>query len=196
LQAEAEATSYNVVTIHESFYFRGHLCMSFSLHDISLYELIKRNHFRGISLLVIKSFAMQLLITLRFLRKLHIIHCDLKPENILLQHSSMSKLKVIDFGSSCFNHERSMLQLILQPHSVKLSYLKMPLVYNVNLCMSSVAMHEQKYRYLYDSTLVVVSICLRRKRDNENVSGVFFAVQFTPIYKADFIALRKLYSVI
>lgn len=62
---------------------------------------------QGITLIVIKSFASQLLSTLRFLRKLHVIHCDLKPENILLQHPAMSKIKVIDFGSSCFNHERS-----------------------------------------------------------------------------------------
>ncbi|KAH7422312.1 hypothetical protein KP509_12G003100 [Ceratopteris richardii] len=105
-KAEEEATSHNVVTIHESFYFRGHLCISFSLHDISLYELIKRNNFQGISLVVIKSFATQLLATLKFLRKLRVIHCDLKPENILLQHPSMSKIKVIDFGSSCFDHEK------------------------------------------------------------------------------------------
>jgi serine/threonine protein kinase len=61
---------------------------------------------QGISLIVIKSFASQLLQTLRFLQKLHVIHCDLKPENILLQHPAMSKIKVIDFGSSCFNHEK------------------------------------------------------------------------------------------
>ena len=109
MQAEEEDISHNVVTIHESFYFRGHLCISFSLHDISLYELMKRNNFRGISLVVIKSFAVQLLTTLKFLRSLHVIHCDLKPENVLLQHPSMSKIKVIDFGSSCFDHERSML---------------------------------------------------------------------------------------
>ncbi|KAH8968834.1 hypothetical protein BDL97_02G002600 [Sphagnum fallax] len=105
-KATMEATSTNIVTIYESFYFRGHLCITFALHDISLYELIKRNNFQGISPIVIKSFASQLLSTLRFLKKLHVIHCDLKPENILLQHPAMSKIKVIDFGSSCFNHER------------------------------------------------------------------------------------------
>ncbi|CAM6006798.1 unnamed protein product [Sphagnum balticum] len=105
-KATMEATSTNIVTIYESFYFRGHLCITFALHDISLYELIKRNNFQGISPTVIKSFASQLLSTLRFLKKLHVIHCDLKPENILLQHPAMSKIKVIDFGSSCFNHER------------------------------------------------------------------------------------------
>ncbi|KAG0577181.1 hypothetical protein KC19_5G136800 [Ceratodon purpureus] len=105
-KAREETSSTNIVTIYESFYFRSHLCITFALHDISLYELIKRNNFQGISLIVIKSFASQLLQTLRYLRKLHVIHCDLKPENILLQHPAMSKIKVIDFGSSCFNHEK------------------------------------------------------------------------------------------
>ncbi|KAL3700119.1 hypothetical protein R1sor_018141 [Riccia sorocarpa] len=105
-KAQEEPSNFNIVTIYESFYFRGHLCIAFALHDMSLYELIKRNNFQGISLIVIKSFASQLLATLRFLRKLQVIHCDLKPENILLQHPAMSKIKVIDFGSSCFCNER------------------------------------------------------------------------------------------
>ncbi|XP_024378125.1 uncharacterized protein [Physcomitrium patens] len=105
-KAKEESSSTNIVTIYESFYFRSHLCITFSLHDISLYELIKRNNFQGINLVVIKSFASQLLQTLRYLRKLNVIHCDLKPENILLQHPAMSKIKVIDFGSSCFSHEK------------------------------------------------------------------------------------------
>eukprot|EP01018_Ginkgo_biloba_P031312 Gb_19741 [translate_table: standard] len=69
-QATEENANYNIVTIFESFYFRGHLCICFALHDISLYELIKRNNFQGLSLIIIKSFATQLLTTLKFLRKL------------------------------------------------------------------------------------------------------------------------------
>jgi len=34
------------------------------------------------------------------------IHCDLKPENILLKSPDKSGIKVIDFGSSCFQNER------------------------------------------------------------------------------------------
>ncbi|KAK3103657.1 hypothetical protein FSP39_020812 [Pinctada imbricata] len=35
-----------------------------------------------------------------------IIHCDLKPENILLKQQGRSGIKVIDFGSSCYEHQR------------------------------------------------------------------------------------------
>ena len=31
-----------------------------------------------------------------------IIHCDLKPENILLRNANKSGLKIIDFGTGCF----------------------------------------------------------------------------------------------
>jgi len=49
---------------------------------------------------------MQILETLRMLRQHSIIHCDLKPENILLVQPKKSEIKLIDFGSSCFAHEK------------------------------------------------------------------------------------------
>ena len=35
------------------------------------------------------------------------IHCDLKPDNILLKKSNRSDIKLIDFGSSCFDNQQS-----------------------------------------------------------------------------------------
>jgi dual specificity tyrosine-phosphorylation-regulated kinase 2/3/4 len=43
---------------------------------------------------------------LSYLKKHNIVHCDLKPENILLKQVNKSGIKVIDFGSSCFDIER------------------------------------------------------------------------------------------
>jgi len=40
------------------------------------------------------------------LREYKIIHCDLKPENILLRTANRSGIKIIDFGSSCFEEEK------------------------------------------------------------------------------------------
>jgi len=88
------------------FYFRGHLCLVFELLSMSLYDFIKANKFNGVSLGLIRRFAIQLLSTLRFLRRHHIVHCDLKPENILLQDPGKSAVKVIDFGSSCLENEK------------------------------------------------------------------------------------------
>lgn len=40
------------------------------------------------------------------MKKLKIVHCDLKPENILYKDSLKDKIKVIDFGSGCFDTEK------------------------------------------------------------------------------------------
>ena len=44
----------------------------------------------------------QILEALVVLRDASIIHCDLKPENILLHPAGSGRLKLIDFGSACF----------------------------------------------------------------------------------------------
>ncbi|XP_061544443.1 dual specificity tyrosine-phosphorylation-regulated kinase 3 [Phycodurus eques] len=96
----------NVVHMLEHFTFRNHICMTFELLSMNLYELIKRNKFQGFSLPLVRKFAHSILQCLEALSRLRIIHCDLKPENILLKQQGRSGIKVIDFGSSCFEHQR------------------------------------------------------------------------------------------
>jgi len=96
----------NTVRMLSHFYFRDHICIVFEVLSINLYEFIKNNNFKGVSLQLIRRFAIQLLNTLRFLRKLRILHCDLKPENILLCDPAKSAIRVIDFGSSCMEDEQ------------------------------------------------------------------------------------------
>ena len=85
------------------FEHRNHLCLVFELLSYNLYDLIRNTSFRGVSLNLIRKFAIQLLSALEFLSsdKLSIIHCDLKPENILLRNPKRTAIKIIDFGSSC-----------------------------------------------------------------------------------------------
>ncbi|KAH0827660.1 hypothetical protein AYO21_07806 [Fonsecaea monophora] len=97
---------HSVVNFDQSFYFRGHLCISTDLLGMNLYEFIKAHDFRGFSLKLIRRFTKQLLQCLVLLQHHKVIHCDLKPENILLAHPVHSEIKVIDFGSSCFEHEK------------------------------------------------------------------------------------------
>jgi dual specificity tyrosine-phosphorylation-regulated kinase 2/3/4 len=73
---------------------------------MNLYEFIKAHDFRGFSLKLIRRFTKQLLNSLVLLHNHKVIHCDLKPENILLAHPVHSEIKVIDFGSSCFENEK------------------------------------------------------------------------------------------
>ncbi|KAK2753496.1 hypothetical protein FQN54_007886 [Arachnomyces sp. PD_36] len=97
---------HSVINFTQSFYFRGHLCISTELLGINLYEFIKAHDFRGFSLKLIRRFTKQLLSTLVLLHSRKVIHCDMKPENILLAHPMHSEIRVIDFGSSCFENEK------------------------------------------------------------------------------------------
>ena len=97
----------------ESFEHNGHVCIVFENLSFNLYELLRRTHFKGVSLTLIRKLARQILKTLAFLAlpEIDIIHCDLKPENILFRLPNRSAIKVIDFGSSC-HRDRQMYKYI------------------------------------------------------------------------------------
>lgn len=98
--------AYNVIHMLDYFYFRNHLCISFELMSLNLYELIKKNNYQGFSLSLIRRFCNSIVKCLRLLYQENIIHCDLKPENVLLKQRGSSLIKVIDFGSSCYSHRK------------------------------------------------------------------------------------------
>ncbi|KZS89864.1 kinase-like protein [Sistotremastrum niveocremeum HHB9708] len=97
---------HHVIKMTEHFYFRNHLCIAMELLSINLYELIKANGFAGFTTTLIRRFTSQMLASLSLMKHHRIVHCDLKPENVLLRHPAKSAIKVIDFGSSCFEHEK------------------------------------------------------------------------------------------
>ncbi|KAG6379088.1 hypothetical protein JVT61DRAFT_11524 [Boletus reticuloceps] len=97
---------HQVIKMTEHFYFRNHLCIAMELLSINLYELIKANGFVGFTTTLIRRFTSQMIMSLCLMRHHRIVHCDLKPENVLLKHPAKSAIKVIDFGSSCFEHEK------------------------------------------------------------------------------------------
>jgi dual specificity tyrosine-phosphorylation-regulated kinase 2/3/4 len=78
-------SKYSVIHIMSHFMFRNHICISFELLNINLYEFLKLNDFHGLSQGLVRRVGHQLLQSLRLFKKLNIIHCDLKPENILLR---------------------------------------------------------------------------------------------------------------
>lgn len=84
----------NVIHMFDHFTFRKHMCITFELLSINLYELIKKNKFQGFSLQLVRKFCHSLLTCLDGLYQNKIIHCDLKPENILLKHQGRSGIKV------------------------------------------------------------------------------------------------------
>jgi len=96
----------NIVHLNNHFYFRNHLCITFELLSMNLFDFLKMNHFQGFNVSLVRRFAAQILTSLKFLSKRNIIHADLKPENILLKSPTKSGIKLIDFGSSCFENEQ------------------------------------------------------------------------------------------
>jgi dual specificity tyrosine-phosphorylation-regulated kinase 2/3/4 len=98
--------NYNIVRLKNHFTFRSHLCLVFEVLSISLYDLLKLNSFQGFQMSLVSKFAIQLLVSLQYVQSLNIVHCDLKPENILLKHRDKCGIKIIDFGSGCFEDEK------------------------------------------------------------------------------------------
>jgi dual specificity tyrosine-phosphorylation-regulated kinase 2/3/4 len=95
-----------IVKMKSCFIFRKHICIAFEILSINLYDFLKANDFQGLTLSLVKRFAVQLLVALSVTKALDIVHCDLKPENVLLVKSNKSNIKVIDFGSACLSNER------------------------------------------------------------------------------------------
>jgi len=106
LKKQDKDNKMNVIHLHDCFVFRNHVCITFELLSINLYELIKKNKFQGFSLQLVRKFAHSLLQCLEALARNRIIHCDMKPENVLLKQQGRSGIKVIDFGSSCYENHR------------------------------------------------------------------------------------------
>lgn len=97
-----------VVPLRGAFMFRDHQCIVFPMLAYDLYELLKNEQFAGLSLKLVRKFAVQILQTLAVLALpgVQLVHCDLKPENIMVVKHLQTRINVIDFGSSCFCEER------------------------------------------------------------------------------------------
>ena len=96
---------YHIIRIHDSFMYYDHLCFVFELLKANLYEFLQHNHLQGVALCSIRFVTRQILEAVEKLHRAQIIHCDLKPENILLVKDNKNSVKVVDFGSSCFDKE-------------------------------------------------------------------------------------------
>jgi len=95
-----------MVQLHEHFSHREHVCLVFEALGVNLLQLLQQNGCRGLSLSLVRFFSKQLLQALILLRQLGVIHCDLKPENILLRNLQSPAIKIIDFGSACYEQQQ------------------------------------------------------------------------------------------
>ena len=94
-----------LLRLKTAFEFRLHLCIVTDILGVSLYDTIRGSGNRGFPMPTIRRLLKQITTALAFTHNLHIIHCDLKPENVLFRlHVPM--LRLIDFGSCCFDDAR------------------------------------------------------------------------------------------
>ncbi|KAL8453635.1 hypothetical protein Emed_000770 [Eimeria media] len=90
----------HVVRLLRSFEHREHFCLVFEWLWGNLRNALKKyGAGHGLNASAVHSYAKQLFIALRHLRKCKIMHADLKPDNILL-NDKFTTLKVCDLGSA------------------------------------------------------------------------------------------------
>ncbi|OMJ88147.1 hypothetical protein SteCoe_9965 [Stentor coeruleus] len=106
IKSKDEKGLYGIVDFLGSFTFRDHIVIIFEVLSINLFEFLKNSHFEGISLNLIRRIASQIIQALCFLHGNRIIHCDLKPENVLFKELNRSLVKLVDFGTSCFEDRK------------------------------------------------------------------------------------------
>jgi len=80
---------YHIVKYVESFNYCNHYCLVFERLGPSLYDITKKNNYKGFPQRMVRSFAKQLFEAVGFMHQLGYTHTDLKPENILLCTTDM-----------------------------------------------------------------------------------------------------------
>lgn len=118
------------VQIRNWFDYRNHICIVFEKLGPSLYDFLRKNSYHSFPIDLVRELGRQLLESVAFMHELRLIHTDLKPENILLVSSEYVKIpdckflprsskdgsylrnlpkssaiKLIDFGSTTFEHQ-------------------------------------------------------------------------------------------
>lgn len=128
--------------------------------------------------------ARQCLVALRFVHKLGLVHSDIKPENILLSSYSRARVKVIDFGSSCYVTDRQ--SSYIQSRSYRAPEVVLGLPYDGKIDIWSLGcviaeMYTGQVTFQNDSIVSMLSrieaICGSFPRymiDNGRQSGHFF----------------------
>jgi serine/threonine-protein kinase PRP4 len=91
--------------LFRNFSHKNHLCLVFESLSINLREVIKKyGRPYGLHVKGVRSYAQQLFLALKLLKKCNILHADIKPDNILVDETKRV-LKLCDFGSASLSHE-------------------------------------------------------------------------------------------
>lgn len=78
----------HTVRLLAHFMHRNHLCLVFEPLNMDLRKVIKKFGSVGLNLRAVRSYAKQLMIALRHLKKCQILHGDIKPDNSQANHNT------------------------------------------------------------------------------------------------------------
>mmetsp|Transcript_10041 Transcript_10041/g.14201 ORF Transcript_10041/g.14201 Transcript_10041/m.14201 type:complete len:1463 (+) Transcript_10041:125-4513(+) len=110
LRQTGKCNDNNIVEMICFFYHKEHLIIVTELLRQNLFEfgkyIIENNEPKYFTRSRLCYIARQCLVALNFVHDMGLVHSDIKPENILLASYSKAKVKVIDFGSSCYLSDR------------------------------------------------------------------------------------------
>ncbi|KAM9332797.1 dual specificity protein kinase CLK1-like [Pholidichthys leucotaenia] len=115
--------TFACVRMLDWFHHKGHTCIVFELLGLSTFEFLRQNDFLPFTVEQIRHMAFQIFKAVCFLHRNKLTHTDLKPENIVFvcsdcnyKYNKKTKcvekkprsldVKVVDFGTATFDHER------------------------------------------------------------------------------------------
>ncbi|QPG74110.1 hypothetical protein FOA43_001432 [Brettanomyces nanus] len=104
LKKFSEFGSANIIRYFDHFQFRSHMYIATEVLSVNLFQVIEATKFKGLGLILVRQFSVDILRGLKYIHNAGSIHCDLKPENLMLAFDTSKRdfyVKIIDFGSSC-----------------------------------------------------------------------------------------------
>lgn len=121
MKRDPNGTDSLCVQMFDWFDFNGHICISFEVLGLSVFDYLKDNEYIPYLFEEVKEISYQLCQAVAFLHDMQLTHTDLKPENILLVNADYDmvlmasgterrklknrQIRLIDFGSATFDHE-------------------------------------------------------------------------------------------
>jgi dual specificity tyrosine-phosphorylation-regulated kinase 2/3/4 len=182
------------------FYHKEHLIIVTELLRQNLFEfgkyITENNEPQYFTRSRLGYICRQCLVALSFVHNLGLVHSDIKPENILLASYSRARVKVIDFGSSCYLTDRQ--SSYIQSRSYRAPEVILGLPYSGKIDVWSLGcviaeMYTGQVTFQNDSVVSMLSrieaICgafPRHMVENGRQSGQFFTPTGLLYEKADF----------
>ncbi|KAK2844070.1 hypothetical protein Q5P01_010729 [Channa striata] len=97
---ELDQDKNNLVKFAKHFKYKGCMCLTFELLDLSVWHFMKKRKFEPLHLSEIRVITQQMLVAVEALKSIGLVHADIKPDNVMLvNHKSQPlRIKLIDFG--------------------------------------------------------------------------------------------------